>query len=688
MSAAAGKVVDVRRIGNEVVLSVPLPDGSVKRIQRNSSESIGKGFERLKKNLAKGLPVGSNLRGGVELLRNDGERVDEDTTHDEAWKLLVELKIGEETFAVRLDAPEFDGVMSVDCPMVGYPLPATAQNLQFAQQDDLDWTWFSVDDADVETEVGRGRVYEPTLEDVGKRLVVEARACDEARRYAFTRPVHRQAHERTEALERLKPQAGCSSDLVVMTYNVLADAYSHTWGTMFPYFDAALAAPERRLQLVGEDIWRADPDIVALQEVDKKWYEIYFEPLLSSLGYVATSWCGKSGQTNEGCTMFFKESKFRKLEEKNIKLTEMGDARINEWLETDENAELSKALDKITSVAQLARVQTIDGERDFCVGNTHLFFHPGAAHIRILQAHALVSKANAFSKGSPLILCGDFNGEPQDGIIRYLRDGKIDAADDDWVHGSLFRWGGTSSRDKARDLFYILDDGRGYEINRSLEVANAADLRHLHERGVCMSLCARTLDEPYGAECKCKDEPDETNPIIAVKAHVKAGCTFKNCHKVAAFTLRRESGLDPDIHASSEDIAACKSAFARVKSAQTVGFQKIKSAQSTLAHQSTPSPPTLDDNVTPAGCGLTLKIPIHLSSASGYPDWTNYVGGFVGALDYVWCSADAFIPRAVAPLPPMSAVTQCVALPNAQFPSDHVPVLARVDFCVDKFSPF
>jgi hypothetical protein len=188
MRTAAGKVVDVRRIGNEVVLSVPLPDGSVKRIQRNSNESIGKGFERLKKNLAKGLPVGSNLRGGVELLRNDGERVDEDTTHDEAWKLLVELKIGEETFAVRLDAPEFTGVMSVDCPMAGYPLVATAQNLQFARQDDLNWTWFSVDDADVETEVGRGRVYEPTLEDVGKRLVVEASACDEAHRYAFTRP--------------------------------------------------------------------------------------------------------------------------------------------------------------------------------------------------------------------------------------------------------------------------------------------------------------------------------------------------------------------------------------------------------------------------------------------------------------------------------------------------------------------
>jgi len=376
MSAAAGKVVDVRRNGNEIVLSVPLPDGSVKRIQRNSNESIGKGFERLKKNLAKGLPVGSNLLGGIELLRNDGERVDEDTTHDEAWKLLVELKIGDETFAVRLDAPEFTGVVSVDCPMVGYPLPATAQNLQFAQQDDLAWTWFSVDDADVETEVGRGRIYEPSLEDVGKKLVVEARACDEAHRYAFTRPVHCQAHERIEALERLKPQAGCSSDLVVMTYNVLADAYSHTWGTMFPYFDAALAVPERRLQLVGEDIRCADPDIVTLQEVDKKWYEVYFEPLLSSLGYVATSWCGKSGQTNEGCTMFFKESKIRKLEENNIKLTEMGDARINEWLETDENAELSKALDKITSVAQLARVQTIDGERDFCVGNTHLFSIP------------------------------------------------------------------------------------------------------------------------------------------------------------------------------------------------------------------------------------------------------------------------------------------------------------------------
>jgi hypothetical protein len=29
----------------------------------------------------------------------------------------------------------------------------------------------------------------------------------------------------------------------------LADAYSHTWGALYPYLAAAAAAPERRLQV-------------------------------------------------------------------------------------------------------------------------------------------------------------------------------------------------------------------------------------------------------------------------------------------------------------------------------------------------------------------------------------------------------------------------------------------------------
>ena len=35
--------------------------------------------------------------------------------------------------------------------------------------------------------------------------------------------------------------------------------------------------------------------------------------------------------------------------------------------------------------------------------------------------------------------------------------------------------------------------------------------------------------------------------------------------------------------------------------------------------------------------GLQLHHPFALASGCGFPPWTNYVAGFAGCLDYVWC---------------------------------------------------
>ena len=70
-----------------------------------------------------------------------------------------------------------------------------------------------------------------------------------------------------------------------MTYNALADAYSHTWGALYPYLDPAHAAAERRLALAMEDVRLADPDVVALQGVDKKWYDAFWVPQMRAAGF-------------------------------------------------------------------------------------------------------------------------------------------------------------------------------------------------------------------------------------------------------------------------------------------------------------------------------------------------------------------------------------------------------------------
>ena len=693
--AADAPCVDVRRFASTVVITIPTrasASASARRLERTLDETIGKSFDRLRAGIAKSAKKApksaksakEHLR--VELYRGDGSRVDDDTSHVDAWNADCVFVVGDEWFRVRIDAPEITGVITVDWPVCGQPLPATAVGAAFCtRDDDVTFLWSVIsDDGDgdgVERVVCTNRIYTPTSDVVGLRLVVDA--CPrggEPRRFALSQRVRDIERPRSDALERLRRVDDAStSGIRVMTYNVLADAYSHTWSTMYPYFSPELAKAESRLQKVLEDILVADADVVAIQEVDKKWFDLLYEPVLTAKGYVGTSWCGKSGQTQEGCAMFVKRSMFTIEDECAIGLTELDDAKILRWLDEDVNIELKTALGKITSIAQLVKLRSIANGMDIVVGNTHLFFHPGAMHVRILQAHTFIQKAQEYGNGAPLILCGDFNGEPEDGVIRYLRTGEIRADDADWLRGQLFRWGGTSSKDRARDLFYVMDDGTGYDIvDRNLQITDAKGLQNLVERGVCMSLCTRTLRENYGASCGCLDAQDEQNPIIRVKKHVEKKCTFKNCHAVAAFTLRRESGLSPGTTMDDDDHAVALNAFRAIKSAEASGFDTVRDAQTALTDAAMRAD-TLDE-VMPIGCGVSLTIPHPIVSAGGFLDWTNYVGGFVGALDYCWISANAFTPRRVSPLPAMHAVLEHTALPNAQFPSDHIPVVVDIDF--------
>ena len=234
----------------------------------------------------------------------------------------------------------------------------------------------------------------------------------------------------------------------------------------------------------------------------------------------------------------------------------------------------------------------------------------------------------------------------------------------------------------SKDIYYILDDGRGYAVDANVKVTNALELQRLNERSIAMSLCARTLEKDWGATCKCDEVTESTSPIVDVKKHVKAGCTFKNCHKVAAFTLRRESALEPGLTMNDDDLAAARRAFADVKRAADAGLEDLTNRQRVLAESLRSD--DASSHAHPIGCGARLRIARDLVSAGGFPEWTNYVGGFVGALDYVWASARDFTPRAVSPLPPLTAVTENVALPNACFPSDHVPIVVDVERRTDR----
>ena len=80
------------------------------------------------------------------------------------------------------------------------------------------------------------------------------------------------------------------------------------------------------------------------------------------------------------------------------------------------------------------------------------------------------------------------------------------------------------------------------------------------------------------------------------------------------------------------------------------------------------------------GQGLTLRHPFQLVPASGFHEFTNYVQGFHGCLDYIWADQRGLRGVRNLSMPPETAVAEHTALPSPQFPSDHLLVAADLTF--------
>ena len=79
------------------------------------------------------------------------------------------------------------------------------------------------------------------------------------------------------------------------------------------------------------------------------------------------------------------------------------------------------------------------------------------------------------------------------------------------------------------------------------------------------------------------------------------------------------------------------------------------------------------------GAALELRT-AHQAQGVEEPRFTNYTEGFKGCLDYITFQPGSLRCVAVGELPSEAALKQDVALPNAEQPSDHLPVVCRLEF--------
>ena len=330
--------------------------------------------------------------------------------------------------------------------------------------------------------------------------------------------------------------------LRVVSFNILADCYCSSdfaINQLFRCCDPTYLSLDYRLQLVGAELKAYDADIVCLQEVDKKAFNAFLSPFMSSCGYTG-HFTMKHTSTNEGCATFTKRGDLEVVLRVDLAL---GKSMKECGLFDEAFSKLPQAEEILVGylgmIGQVTVVRRHDSQY-VVVGNTHQFYHPRAAYARLLQTfvitHCLGAVAEAArnaqlsefkypgatimqpsdgSKGSggsmpttdtghpqvSALFLGDLNSTLETAVVEYLETGVIASDHQVWASVQDFDW--------HRQRGVVTEDREGEEENEAVEQSLQGDEK-LEARAEEQCIWPE-LRNPLGAMCSASGYPQFTN---------------------------------------------------------------------------------------------------------------------------------------------------------------------------------
>ncbi|CAI0409839.1 unnamed protein product [Linum tenue] len=237
----------------------------------------------------------------------------------------------------------------------------------------------------------------------------------------------------------------------VVSYNILAQAYVKS--SLFPHSPSACLKWKARSQAILTVLKSLGADFLCLQELDE--YDSFFNMNMVNHGY-ASIYIQRTGIKRDGCGIFYKLDSAELLLEERVEYNDLvnsvpgeanahGDKQNCRRTNSGSNVPPSKNTreDRGDPNDPLVRLK-----RD-CVGimaafklkgpfhhvvivaNTHLYWDPKLADVKLAQAKYLLSRlakfkmlvSEKFDYAPEVILAGDFNSTPGDKVYRYLVSG-------------------------------------------------------------------------------------------------------------------------------------------------------------------------------------------------------------------------------------------------------------------------
>ncbi|XP_057327540.1 2',5'-phosphodiesterase 12 [Microplitis mediator] len=426
-------------------------DKKTKKLMRRNKKKLSSSQEDLVEEQV------DNVKAGNIFLIKDNDKMNLLEPCSKFLEDSSQLKISilGKMYDVKLNAPWIVNVTLPTCILANFPVYPSEFDSIHVDRKLSDFTWYKMvlDDRKKTTWelVGEGFLYTPSAKDVGAKLKlkclprnerlegpeieVEAKVdveagpgvCPFETRHAFTR------NKLTDDYFR------------VTSYNILADTYAdsdYSRDVLFSYCPPYALAIDYRKLLIIKELIGYNSDIICLQEVDSKVYENDLQPSLSLLNYGGVFFA--KGITSEGSAIMYDNKRFEILDHKGIVMSEGIESNLvfkDTWDKiTNEDAK-QRFKDRNTSIL-IVVLKSLDNPKEILViGNTHLYFHPDADHIRLLQSYfsltACQDTADKIRQQYPehnvtMMLCGDFNSTPVDGVYEFVTKNNIPADHKDW----------------------------------------------------------------------------------------------------------------------------------------------------------------------------------------------------------------------------------------------------------------
>lgn len=439
-------------------------DGSHKHMLRDQDEPVGKVLARIVANINKNQDKGkkkkkqqqrgeeeSHGRAAEVRLLFEEEPVEESMLNVEAWRDGAVLCVGDVRYAVLRNVPTFTSAELPRSLMAGFPVCPKLQ-LEFGNMEDCEFTWFkenpSAGSGENWAEVGSGRVFVPSNEDIGRKLKLlclpkDGTRCGLVKELQSEGGIEAGPGTCTFDTRHLFTQQQTQwPELRVVSYNILADIYAQTELSkmvLYPYCAPYALELDYRINLIRKELCGYNADLICLQEVDKGVFEESLTPAMDAFGFDGVFRIKE--KQHEGLATFYRRSRFRLLSSHDVVLSE---ALGSDSLHSDVLQKLSsnpdlkeKILQRSTSLQVTVLQDLLQPNNAMCVANTHLYWHPTGGNVRLVQmAVALTHLGHVISTVSPgaaLVFCGDFNSTPPSGVYELLTHSSLSQSHSDWL---------------------------------------------------------------------------------------------------------------------------------------------------------------------------------------------------------------------------------------------------------------